>query len=164
MSRRPSERGTLTWREKLGVVRFIRQFLHLAWQAHRGYATVTVLLRLLQAFVPIATLWIAKLIVDTVVAARTGRPNSRSLGLLICVELAVVATGEALDKGSAAVEALFGDLCSNRINERLIAHAGTLDLHHFEDPAFYDRLERAQRQTTGRIGLLPNCSAWARTQ
>jgi len=49
--RRPSERGALTWREKLGVVRFIRQFLRLAWQAHRGYATVTVLLRLLQAFV-----------------------------------------------------------------------------------------------------------------
>ena len=155
MSRRPSERVALTWREKLGVVRFLRQFLHLAWQAHRGYATVTVLLRLLQAFVPIGTLWIAKLIVDTVVAARTGRPNLSRLGLLICVELAAVATGEALDKGSAAVEALFGDLCSNKINEKLIAHAGTLDLHHFEDPAFYDRLERAQRQTTGRIGLLP---------
>jgi len=97
----------------------------------------------------------SQLIVDTVVAARTGRPNLSRLGLLICVELAVVAAGEALDKVSAAVEALFGDLCSNKINEKLIAHAGTLDLHHFEDPAFYDRLERAQRQTTGRIGLLP---------
>ncbi len=104
--------------------------------------------------VPIATLWVAKLIIDTVVAARLGRPNIQRLGLLVAVELTIVAVGEALDRVSAAVEALFGDLCANRINEKLIAHAGSLDLHHFEDPAFFDRLERAQRQTTGRIGLL----------
>jgi len=104
--------------------------------------------------VPIATLWVAKLIIDTVVAARMGRPNIQRLGLLVAVELAIVAVGEASDRISAAVEALFGDLCANRINEKLIAHAGSLDLHHFEDPAFFDRLERAQRQTTGRIGLL----------
>ena len=104
--------------------------------------------------VPIATLWVAKLIIDTVVAARMGRPNIQRLGLLVAVELTIVALGEALDRGSAAVEGLFGDLCANHINEKLIAHAGSLDLHHFEDPAFFDRLERAQRQTTGRIGLL----------
>lgn len=33
-------------------------------------------------------------------------------------------------------------------------HASTLDLYQVEDPAFYDQLERARRQTTGRIGLL----------
>ncbi|HXB21689.1 MAG TPA: ABC transporter ATP-binding protein, partial [Candidatus Solibacter sp.] len=75
--------------------------------------------------------------------------------ILAGLELLTVAIGETLDKASTAVEALFGDLCSNRISEKLITHAATLDLHHFEDPAFYDQLERAQRQTTGRIGLLP---------
>ena len=136
------------------MFRPVRQFLHLAWQTHRGYASATVLLRLLRAGVPIATLWVAKLIIDTVVTARMGRPNLSRLWLLVAVELAIVALGEVLDRGSAAVEALFGDLCANQINEKLIAHAGSLDLHHFEDPAFFDRLERAQRQTTGRIGLL----------
>ena len=136
------------------MFRPVRQFLRLAWQTHRGYASATVLLRLLRATVPIATLWVAKLIIDTVVTARMGRPNLSRLWLLVGVELTIVALGEAMDRGSAAVEALFGDLCANRINEKLIAHAGSLDFHHFEDPAFFDRLERAQRQTTGRIGLL----------
>ncbi|HEV8492511.1 MAG TPA: ABC transporter ATP-binding protein [Candidatus Angelobacter sp.] len=152
--RQSADGSVLTWREKFGVFRPVRQFLGLAWQTHRGYASATVLLRLLRATVPIATLWVAKLIIDTVVAARMGRPNIERLGLLVAVELTIVAVGEALDRGSAAVEALFGDLCANGINEKLIAHAGSLDLHHFEDPAFFDRLERAQRQTTGRIGLL----------
>jgi ATP-binding cassette, subfamily B, bacterial len=113
-----------------------------------------VLLRLLRAGVPIATLWVAKLIIDAVVAARMGRPNISRLWLLVGLELVIVTAGEALDRASTAVEGLFGDLCSNQISEKLIAHAGSLDLRHFEDPTFYDRLERAQRQTTGRIGLL----------
>ena len=136
------------------MLRPVRQFLHLAWQTHRGFASATVLLRLLRAGIPVATLWVAKLIIDAVVTARMGRPNLSRLWLLVAVELAIVALGEVLDRSSAAVEALFGDLCANQINEKLIAHAGSLDLRYFEDPAFFDRLERAQRQTTGRIGLL----------
>ncbi len=104
--------------------------------------------------VPIATLWTAKLIIDTVVAARTGRPDLSRLWLLVALELVIVFLGDVLDRASAAMEGLFSDLCSHRISERLIGHAATLDLRHFEDPAFYDRLERAQRQTSGRIGLL----------
>ena len=152
--RQSADTGVLTWRKKLGVVRSIRQFLRLVLEKNRGYATATVLLRVLRAAVPILTLWVAKLIIDTVVAARMGRPNISRLFFLLGVELMIVASGEALDRASTAVEALFGDLCANRISEKLIAHAGTLDLRYFEDPAFYDRLERAQRQTTGRIGLL----------
>ncbi|MGH9568563.1 MAG: ABC transporter ATP-binding protein [Candidatus Angelobacter sp.] len=94
------------------------------------------------------------MIIDIVVAARMGRPNLSRLWLLVGVELAIVAIGDALEKASTAVEAIFGELCSNYLSERLISHAAALDLRHFEDPAFYDRLERAQRQTTGRIGLL----------
>src|SRR5205823_5502725 len=32
-------------------------------------------------------------------------------------------------------------------------HAATLDLAQFEDPAFYDRLERARGQTSSGMGL-----------
>jgi ATP-binding cassette subfamily B protein len=114
-----------------------------------------VALRLLRALVPLATLWIAKLIIDTVVAARMGRADLSRLWWLVAAEVVVVFSGEALDKASTAVESLFSDLCSNHISEKLIQHAASLDLSHFEDPAFYDQLERAQRQITGRIGLIP---------
>jgi ATP-binding cassette subfamily B protein len=40
-------------------------------------------------------------------------------------------------------------------------HAAELDLYHFEDPQFYDRLERARRQTVGRIALLSQLLALA---
>lgn len=149
----PTPRAT-QWRDRVHALRSIPAFLHLVWETHRGYTAATVVLRLLRAGVPIATLWVAKLIIDAVVAARMGRPDISRLWLLVGLELLIVAFGEALDKASAAVEGLFGDLCSHHISEKLISHAAGLDLRHFEDPAFYDQLERAQRQTTGRIGLL----------
>jgi len=126
----------------------------LAWRTHRGYAALTVVLRLLRALVPIVALWLGKLIIDAIVAARAGRPDSARLWTLVAMEMAAVLAGEALSKASTVIEGLFGNLCSDYISEKIIQHAATLDLTHFEDPAFYDRLERAQRQTTGRIGLL----------
>jgi ATP-binding cassette subfamily B protein len=61
--------------------------------------------------------------------------------------------GEALARVSSLLESLLGDLFSNRISVRLMEHAATLDLSQFEDAETYDHLERARRQTTGRIGL-----------
>lgn len=142
------------WRDRLRALSSIPQFLQIAWQTQRGYAVATIVLRLLRSFVPIATLWVGKLIIDTVVAARLGHAELPRLWTLVAVEMAIVLIGEGLAKASFAVESLFGDLCADAISERLIQHAATLDLSHFEDPAFYDHLERAQRQTTGRIGLL----------
>ncbi len=135
-------------------MRAIPRFLELAWRTHRAYAVATVALRLLRAGVPLAALWVGKLILDTLVAARMGHADLSRMWTLLALEIGIVLAGEALAKASTVVESLFGDLCSNAISERLIEHAATLDLRHFEDPAFYDQLDRAQRQTTGRIGLL----------
>lgn len=146
--------GLHSWLATLSALRSIRQFLRLAWQTHAGYAAATALLRILRACVPVAALWVAKLIIDTIIAARAGHAAYSRLWTLLAIEIAIAVLGEAMSKASVVIEALFGDLCSNELSERLIRHAATLDLSHFEDAAFYDQLERAQRQTTGRIGLL----------
>ncbi len=54
---------------------------------------------------------------------------------------------------SALLESLLGDLFANRTSVELMRHAATLDLEQFEDAEIYDKLERARRQTVGRIGL-----------
>ncbi len=152
--RGPRSQTAASWSERLAALRAVPQSLRLAWQTHRGYASATVVLRLLRASVPVAALWVGKLIIDTVVAARLGPADHARLWTLLALEVLIAVAGEALGKASVVIEGLFGDLCSNRMGEKLIEHAATLDLRRFEDPAFYDQLERAQRQTTGRIGLL----------
>jgi ATP-binding cassette subfamily B protein len=160
MSRRPAKiprpvdlpRPTL--RERIAVLRNIPPFVSMVWRTHRGFTSAMVALRLARAFVPVAALWVGKLIIDAVVAARAGSIDSALLWRLVGLEILIALVGEALSNTSSVVESLLGDLFSNRTSVMLMEHAATLDLYHFEDPAFYDVLDRARRQTTGRIGLL----------
>ena len=142
-------------RERIEALRYLPQLVRLVWQTHRGYTATMVLLRLVRAFVPVATLWVAKLIIDQVVllTRAPGTPLT-DLWRVVALELGIVVAGELLARASALVESLLGDLFSNHISVRLMRHAATLDLQQFEDPDFYDHLERARRQTTARIGLI----------
>ena len=65
------------------------------------------------------------------------------------LELGIVLVGEILARASSLIESLLGDLFTNEMSVRLMEHAATLDLAQFEDPEFYDHLERARRQTVG---------------
>lgn len=142
------------WRERVAALRYILPLLKLVWQTHRGYTSAMVALRLFRAFIPVATLWIGKLIIDAVVAMRDTGADLNRLWRLVGLEIAIVLIGEALARTSALIESLLGDLFSNHTSVRLMEHAAKLDLYHFEDPNFYDQLERARRQTTQRIAML----------
>ncbi|MGA9121326.1 MAG: ABC transporter ATP-binding protein [Bacteroidota bacterium] len=151
---RSRSHGSPTWRQRIEALRYIGPFIRLVWQSHRGFTVTIVGLRLVRAFVPVAVLWVGKLIIDTVVALRTGGLDLSYLWKLVALEIMFVVLRDILARASALVESLLGDLFSNHTSIRLMQHAATLDLYQFEDPAFYDQLERARRQTTNRIGLL----------
>jgi len=145
---------TPPWRERAASLRYLPRLLSLVWQTSRPLALALSVLRLLRALVPVATLWVGKLIVDTVVDSLSAAPDWDRLWQLVAIELGIVVFGELLARGSQLVESLLGDLFSNRMSVRLMRHAATLDLAQFENPEFYDHLERARRQTTARLGLL----------
>jgi ATP-binding cassette subfamily B protein len=151
----PSPAGAqpTTWREKLGVLRTLTQLLGLVWQAHRALTAAMITVRLVRGVVPVATLWVGKLIIDAVVRGVSGA-GVGGLWRYVALEIAIVLGGELLARASALIESLLGDLFSNFVSIRLMVHSATLDLTQFEDPATYDHLERARQQTTGRIALL----------
>src|SRR6185295_17536360 len=91
---------------------------------------------------------------DTVLAARAGHATYETLWRYVALEIAIVLSGEILARASSLTESLLSDLFSNNMSIELMEHAATLDLAQFEDPTFYDHLERARRQTVGRIALL----------
>jgi ATP-binding cassette subfamily B protein len=77
-----------------------------------------------------------------------------ALWQLVALELALALVGALLGRAIALLDALLGDRFANDSSERLIAHAARLDLPQFENAAFYDKLERARRQTIGRVMLI----------
>ena len=154
LARTPKNDEKPTIRERLEALHYLLPLLKMVWETHRGYTLSMAILRLSRSAIPVATLWVGKLILDAIVAMRNGTSNLPLLWKLVAIEVTIVLVGEVLARASSLVESLLGDLFSNHTSVRLMEHAATLDLYHFEDPAFYDQLERARRQTTSRIGLL----------
>ena len=147
-----------TWAERLAALRYVPPLLKLVYQTQRGYTVAILALRAVRSFVPLAVLWVGKLIIDGVIAGVRARSSGAvvdwwHLGGLVGLELGIAVVGEALARLSSLLESLLGDLFGNRISVRLMQHAATLDLAQFEDAEVYDHLERARRQTVGRIGL-----------
>lgn len=138
----------------MNALRHVPRLLRMVWETHRGFTAAMLFLRTVRGFVPVATFWVGKLIIDTVLAARAGTADWDDLWRYVAIEIAIVVVGEVLARASTLIESLLGDLFSNRMSVRLMEHAARLDLAQFENPQFYDHLERARRQTVGRIALL----------
>ncbi len=128
----------------------------MVYGTHRGYTIAIGLLRVLRAVVPLSLLWVGKLIIEAVeVYYRDGQAvDWAHLATLVALELGIAVSGEALARTSSLFESLLGDLFANALSVRLMEHAATLDVAQYEDAETYDQLERARRQTVGRIGLL----------
>ena len=148
------EEGPVSWKERLEALRYVPALFRLIWRTHRGYTTAMIVLRVARSVVPVMTFWVGKLILDSVIAAKAAQGSLSQVWRYLVLELAIVLTGEILARASSLIESLLGDLFSNAMSVQLMEHAAKLDLAQFEDPEFYDHLERARRQTVGRIALL----------
>ncbi len=137
------------------ALRLIPRFLGMVWRVRPAYAAAILSFRVLLAFSPAVQLWIGKLIIDGVLAnIEATTPDWTGLFRLVALELVVALASDVLQRTSNLLESLLGDLFGNRLSIQIMEHAATLDLENFEDPEFYDSLQRARQQTVGRIGLL----------
>jgi len=141
--------------ERLTALRYLPPFLRMVWATRPVHAVAILALRMANAFTPVVLLWIGKLIIDGVVAnIGVAAPDWGHLVRLVLLELAVALLSDLLSRAASYFEALVGDLFSNDLSVRIMRHAATLDLEQFEDPEFHDKLQRARRQTMGRVVLL----------
>ncbi len=146
-------------------MRNLRPFLREIWNTSRPLTLAAIGLRLLRALLPIATLYVGKLIIDEAVrliglglphelasAWRSGQLDH--MVLLLALELALAIGSDLLGRLAGYVDAVLSELFTNATSIRLMEHAALLDLEDFEDADLQDRLDRARRQTVGRMNLL----------
>ncbi|MEO8028102.1 MAG: ABC transporter ATP-binding protein [Bryobacteraceae bacterium] len=145
-----------TWRERIRALRNIPPLLAMVWQTSPWLAGSTLVLRAAAALVPITQLWISKLIVDQVVARVAGKhvENPDKVWTYLAMEIGLAVGGDLMSRALSLCDSLLGDRFTNHVSLKLMEHAATLDLISFEDPVFYDKMERARRQTSSRLGML----------
>jgi len=135
-----------------GVLGYTRRAARLVWSTSRPLTVLLAVLTLVAGVLPAAAASIARLIVDQVVlASQTHLDADRMLALrYLGLEAGVAVLLAAAQKGIGVVESLLRALLSNRVNVMILEKALTLDLKHFEDSEFYDRLTQARRQASQR--------------
>lgn len=150
-------------KERVGALKNLRPFSVMVWRASPQLTTASLVLRLVRALLPVITLFVGKLIIDDVVVLVQAphRPETLRqwldsglldwLGLLLAAEFALAVLADVLGRVVSLIDGLLSERVTNASSVRLMEHAATLDLRDFEDSEFQDRLERARRQTSGRM-------------
>jgi ATP-binding cassette subfamily B protein len=153
-------------KERVGALRNLRPFIAMVWATSPQLTAASLLLRLTRALLPVVTLYVGKLIIDDVVLLiqLPDRPHSLRewlgsgrlnwLGSLLAAEFALAVLADILGRVVSLLDSLLSERVSNTSSIRLMRHAATLDLEDFEDAEFQDQLDRARRQTSGRMMLM----------
>jgi ATP-binding cassette subfamily B protein len=144
----------ISFRERLSALSNLPEFFRLVWQSSPGKTTMSFLLRIVRSAMPVALLYVGKLIIDQVVLLNRHGGSQHELWKLVIIEFLLAVLTDGLNRMISLMDNLLGDLFANYTSMRIMRHAATLDLEQFEDSVFYDKLERARQQTVGRTVLL----------
>jgi ATP-binding cassette subfamily B protein len=164
----PAE-DSVSVRQSIGMFRYGLRALRLVWATSRKLTILIGVLTLIAGVLPAAVAWVGQLIVDSVVnAAAQHRAGSQAdLGAVLAyvgLEGLIVAALAGVQRGLLACQSLLRVQLGQRVNVMILEKALTLQLRHFEDSEFYDKLTRARREAsvrplslvTGTFGLVQN--------
>ncbi len=161
----PQDKDAAFLRRALGVFAYSRRAIQLVWTTSRPLTLVLAALTVLAGILPAVIAYIGQLIVDGVVAAmNAASPDVEGVLMLLLYEALVVIAVAACQRGISASQSLLRALLGQRVNVMILEKALTLQLTHFEDSEFYDKLTQARREASSRplslvnrtFGLLQN--------
>ena len=143
------------WRERLQALKNIPPVLSMVWEAAPKVIVASMTLRIVTALLPLAVLKVTQVIIDDVynlTARHTALPHY--FWWLVALEFGLASLAAILVRLINFCDVVLADKYSRHISTKIMEHASRLDLTSFEDPSFYDRMERARVQGTDRIVLI----------
>jgi len=133
-----------------GVFRYSRRALALVWSTNRPLTLALAGVTLVAGVLPAGVAYVGALIVDAVVSAARSGGSARHVLELVALEGVLVASISAAQRGIQLCQSLLRAQLGQRVNVMILEKALTLELQHFEDSEFYDKLTRARREASTR--------------
>lgn len=145
----------INWTQNLSALKYLPRFFSLIWKTDPKIFSANLFLRLFKSMIPVIALWIGKLIIDEVLLQISADVKDLSqLWIYVGAELILAALSNIIGRGIDLSDGLLGDLYSNKSSVDIIVKSAQIELSQLEDATFYDKLERARRQTTNRVSLM----------
>jgi ATP-binding cassette subfamily B protein len=143
------------WQERLAALGNVPAVLKIVWESGPPVVIFGLISRVFSSLLPVLLLWITKLIIDGIVhAVSTHQAVGPRFWWLVAAEFTLAVLNSFLVRTIDYSDSLLADKYTRHVSIRVLEHASSLDLLAYEDPIFYDRLERARVQATDRLVMI----------
>jgi len=143
------------WRERLRALKNVPPVLRIVWESGPSIVTLGIVFRAAVSLIPVSTAWVTKLIIDMINRIVHHQATlTQQLWWLAALEFSLAILGGVLGRVVDYYDSVLADRYTRHVSIEVMQHASKLDLQAYENPVFYDRLERARVQATDRLGMI----------
>ncbi|SKB85011.1 ATP-binding cassette, subfamily B [Salegentibacter holothuriorum] len=151
------EANKVSFKGSFDSLKFVPRFFKEIRKVNPMLFYANLLARTVNAVLPVIILVVGKLIIDEVVLQISAETKDlERLWWLVAAEFGLAILSDLMSRAISLTDGLLGDQYSIDTSVRIIKKTSELNLDQLEDAEFYDKLERARQQTTGRVGLMSN--------
>ncbi|MBB5316168.1 ABC transporter ATP-binding protein [Tunturibacter empetritectus] len=142
------------WRDRIRALQNMPAVLRILWQSGRAVVTWGLFLRLVVAMLPFGIAKIAAYILNDIAEVIRGHALAANFWHLVAAEVVLNVSLGLITRAIDYSDSLLANRYTQYVSVRVMEQAARLDLTTYEDPVFYDRLERARVQATDRLAMI----------
>lgn len=142
------------WADRIRALKNVPPVLHFVWESGPAVVFWNIAIRIFVAFLPVGIGIIGRFIIDGVNRLRLSQPLPQHFWWLVAAEMALAVLTGILSRAVDFFDNLLADRYTHHVSVEVMRKAASLDVTVYEDPVFYDRLERARVQATDRLAMI----------
>ncbi|WP_433972156.1 ABC transporter ATP-binding protein [Tunturiibacter lichenicola] len=142
------------WRDRLRALKNMPAVLRILWESGRAVVSWGLALRVIVATLPFGIAKVAQYIITDIASVLRGNPLAHNFWNLVIAEVALNVGLGLITRAIDYSDSLLANRYTQHVSVRVMEQAARLDLTTYEDPVFYDRLERARVQATDRLAMI----------
>jgi len=142
------------WSDRVRALKNVPPVLHFVWESGPAVVFWNIAIRILVAFLPVGIGIIGRFIIDGVNRLRLRQSLPQHFWWLVGSEMALAVLTGILSRAVDYFDNLLADRYTHHVSVEVMRKAASLDVTVYEDPVFYDRLERARVQATDRLAMI----------
>jgi ATP-binding cassette, subfamily B, bacterial len=128
--------------------------LRILWESGRAVVSWGIALRVVVAVLPFGVAKVAQYIITDIAGALRGAPLPANFWKIVATEIALNVLLGLITRAIDYSDSLLSNRYTQHVSVRVMEQASQLDLTTYENPLFYDRLERARVQATDRLAMI----------
>ena len=142
------------WGDRIRALKNVPPVLHFVWESGPAVVFWNIAIRIVVAFLPVGVGIIGRFIIDGVNRIRFHQPLPHNFWWLVGGEMTLAVLIGILTRAVDYFDNLLADRYTHHVSVEVMRKAAALDVTVYEDPVFYDRLERARVQATDRLAMI----------